>query len=490
MFRSTTTDNDNNKKVLSTNQLSNQVHTSIDQLETQLDDLRATQVRRELELQQTQEELQGQQRQVQQSGEALEYYQLLRERLANWVGALRQLRTKVTPIQYALHDLEAECTASQRQQDWEDDMILILRQYERLDQVLGRQPNPNIFETFNTFVDEFGRDVKSQAAMAREQRATLRRRIRQQRVTIRGDESDAWLSDDEKETMRERHDSLQRALQIAWNELDEEYTSLSNLFLMFQEWLKTYPEEYAQCYAALSLADLSSVLILAEMCSLNDPWDESKGYNAGKWIAMVHSARESAILDDAGTERILEKAVIPVLSDLLDRRGYNLVSTRQTIALSQFWKHLQRISSPNSVVLPNMNNRLVDYIKSHLDNVAIPIVHKSCTNLPPDLKDAMDGATVGQMHRIKKVLVDLIHYWAPILGHNDRFIQIVLDFLSNNFLYLLSSLQGFPQPRFQESPADVFRVVWSVLVKTTWLERPEWMLQAAPLRAAAAVYQL
>lgn len=523
-------------RYLSTDQLRSQVSATLTQLELQQNDLQRTLARRQVERDRTQQDqIDRHQHYVQQSGEAVEYYQILRHRFANWVGALRQLQSKVTPILHAMHELEAQVgVAHPLQREWENDMISVLYQHHRLEQVLGRQPDASIYDPLvNTVVDEFGRDVKSQFVMHREKRLNRRQRIREQRkarcidamaengsaavvptgtttatsalTTLtpcgwRGDESDAWLSEDEQESFRERHDALQQALQLALDELDEEYTRLHNLIIVFEDWKDKYPEDYRECYASLSLADLSSVLIQAEMCSLNDPWDQSTGHNEGMWISMVHSAKESGVLDEPGVERIFERAILPVISDLLDRDAYNVMSTRQTKCFCQFWKHMQRVAPRhNQVVMTKLSNRLVDYLWANLEKISLPIVTRTARSdqlvMDDELQEALDGATIGQMHRIKKIIVNILTLWAPVLLHSgqiypgtDRLIQIVLDFCSGKFLFLLSSLQGFPQPRFAPSTADVFKAVWNALSTLGWLEQPQWMLQAAPLRAAAGVY--
>jgi len=482
-----------NKKSLQ--KLRGQIQETLVQLQEQQGDLGRSLERREAELSQTQEELGRKQEQVQKTGAAVEFYQLLRQRLANWVGALRQLQDKVIPIQLALHELEAQVAGNDRRRDWELDMMTVLYQNDCLDQVLGREPDPSLFDPLNSVsTDEFGRDVKSQSTLRREQRARQRQRICQQRSDpMRGDESDAFLTDDEKETFRERHDALQKALRVAMEELDEEYTSLQNLIDVFAEWKNEYPDDYKQCYAALSLADLASVLVQAELCSLNDPWDESQGYNEGKWISVVNHAIKSGYLDDAGVDRILEKAVYPSVCDLLHRSGYNLVSKRQTQSLCTFCKHVRHIASPNSPVMTKLQNKIVSYINKYLDEMSIPIVGMK-TSLPvenEELMEAVEGATCGQMYFLKKILVNIVVDWGPIIGDDDRFIKAILDFTGNKFLFLISSLQQHKDlvvPRFSESPGDVYRSVWESLAATGWLEESKWMLDVLPLKAAAASY--
>jgi len=514
------------KKLLSMGQLRSQIEDAIVRQRDRVETLRGTERRRENQLEETETELKHQREDVQQSGRAVEYYQSLRQRLVSWVGALRQLQSRVIPVQQSFHDIEASVASVEKQRLWEDDMVTVLFENDRLDQVLGRQPDPALFDPVMSegsmaAVDEFGRDIKSQATMSREQRARERKLIRQQRGLnrqLRGDESDAHMTDEMRESLRERHDALQRALQVAMSELDEEFVSLQNIVDLFSEWKREFPEDYEQCYASHSLADLASVLVQAEMCALNDPWNESEGYNEGKWIAVVRESQRSADspLDDDAVDRILEKAVYPSICDLLSRNGYDLVSVRQTWSISSFVKHLGKIA-PRSSVVAKLKTRLVEYVEKSLQDIAIPIVRGGgdWNNDPAqpkrdgaeeELEDVLHGATVGQMFRLKKIIMNLLVHWGPILGpdgagggppsspSSSSFIEILLDFISDKFLFLLSSLQKHEMlslPRnllLSESPANAFGDVHRAVEQVGWLDDPRWMLQAAPIRAAASAY--
>jgi hypothetical protein len=93
------------------------------------------------------------------------------------------------------------------------------------------------------------------------------------------------------------------------------------------------------------------------------------------------------------------------------------------------------------------------------------------------------------MHRLEKIARNVLKHWSPILSVDDEFIGMMLDFISNKFLFLLSSLHGVEQAsQFAATPADVFGGVWNAVKATGWLERPEWMIQASPICAAAIAY--
>jgi hypothetical protein len=275
------------------------------------------------------------------------------------------------------------------------------------------------------------------------------------------------------------------------DDLDGSYTKLQNLVDVFEEWHKTNPDEYRQCFANLSLGDLASVLVQADLCALNDPWNESDGYNEAKWVTVAHSATEA--LEQAGLARIVEKAVVPAIMDLFARSGYNLMSSRQTRSLSAFYLHVQKLFPKDSAILTKLREQVIRYIQEQLQDISVAIVVNPLT-LPSEenmeLREVMRAATVGQMHRLEKILRNLLMHWAPILQVDDDFVGMVLDFISSKFLFLLSSLHSVEGGLFTATPADVFGGVWNCLKATGWLERPEWMIQAAPLHASAIAYKL
>lgn len=472
-------------------QLRNKFASTLVQLNEQHHDVERAIQRRETEARQTRDELHRQETDLAQSGEALEFYQGLRVKIVAWVGALRELSTKILPIQDALNELESQVAANKRWQDWENDLISILHNHGLLDQVVGRQPPSSILDNMST-VDEFGRNDDTKYVRQRQKRVSHRRKIQQQRQKGPvGDESDAFLSDGEQENFRERHVALQTALALALDELDEHYKTLNNLVDVFHEWQQAYGQDYDQCFATLSLGDLASIMVQVQLSALNDPWDESKVDIEANWATVVHEASRMSVLDQAGVERIFEKSIVPALSDTLNRLGYNLASSRQTRSLCTFYRNALKIIPSESTVVLKLRDILVSYVQQQLQDLAIPTVRKEAMAQSLDseeIKEAVQGATVGQVRRIKKILLNLLTHWASILGGSDDFCVLILDFVSSKFLFLLSSISTFSQLYFQ-SAADSFNTVWEALQLTGWLDRPEWLVQGATLRAAAAAYQ-
>jgi hypothetical protein len=477
--------------------LQDNISNAILQIRAQQEDVRQTRERREQQVQLLEEDLRRSREELKRSGAAFEYFQQLRQKLALWIGALRELQTKVLPIQDALYQLQADVAAIERWHDLEDDMTYYLRKQGRLMKVLGRQPTEPLADL--PHVDEFGRNVQSQQSLQREKRVKHLLIIAEQRQQIpRGDELNSLLSDNEQEELRERHSALQEALSVALESLDEEFTKLQWLVDDFAVWKKDYAAEYKQCYAGLSLADLASVLVRAELCELNDPWNESEGYNEAKWTTVIRSAKSIGLLDEVAIERLLDKSVLPAVQSLLAKEGFNICSTKDVKAMSAFLRHVEPFLSSQSAVGAALKTSFVDYIRMFLARIAIPIPSfiaqeqdASESQMDANAENmALQYATIGQLHRIKTILTNVLTFWAPLLQVDHLFGEFILDFIGNKFLLLLSATKPFEQPRFSASPAEMFAEVWNALQPTGWLNDPNLLVASATVRAAAMAYGL
>ena len=510
------------KQTSSLGQLRQHLRSATSKLQTQQMDSNRIAERRRNQVKQIEEELIHYQHDLKISGKAHEYFQQLRHRLATWIGALRDLNDRVKPLQEALFALQAQVAANSRWKDWQDDVVAILSETDQLERVLGRQSGLEaavLNATVPDGIDEFGRNVQSQYSRQREQRF---RRWKEAtcvsssvplslapvptspptNTTVTGSvldtELDRFVTEKEQEEFRERHMALQKALTVALDEVDEEFTKLQQLVDDFADWQKNYPTEYRQCFTSLSLADLASVLVRVELCALNDPWDESQGYNQGKWTAVIRAARESGVLDQAGTERLVEKSVLPSIESLAAKSGIDLASRQDVQSIGAFLVHVQGLLGDDSAVMEKIRHRLVAFFKLYLDDISIPIVRsdgqgpqEGSSEIEVEMqREAILYTTVRQMHRIKTILANTMTHWIPFLQSDQVFVAELLDFIGSKFLPLLSSLGTIEQPCFFASPSDCFRELWELLLPTQWLMRPECMVLAIPIQAAAVAYGL
>ena len=286
------------------------------------DDLESSHDRRRNELQGVEDELRRQEEDLRAGGSSFEYYQELRVEIADWVGALRNLSAKVDTIADTIQDQEADFAEQQRvrSRQREDDFAAILHSKSLLDSIIGRQIQQSDESNTTPTVDEFGRDIQSAEALARERRIVRRRRVRKEsseRIDKRQkarqqrqdavaeavtsvDDSDADLSDNEIEEQAQRMDALEEALLLAKDELDDRYCSISALQDLFLSWAKHCKDDYRRCYAKLSLVDLSAVLVKTETCTkintlrcTNDSDSDAFTLTNFDWVATASNFESS-----------------------------------------------------------------------------------------------------------------------------------------------------------------------------------------------------
>jgi hypothetical protein len=145
------------------------------------------------------------------------------------------------------------------------------------------------------------------------------------------------------------------------------------------------------------------------------------------------------------------------------------------------------------MVFSRLQTLVTQYIRKELNEISIAIIRQGAM-VDSEIEDvelamAFKGATVGQMHRVKKILLNILSYWAPFLGRENDFVREILTFISDKLLVLLSSIGRFPQPRFDGTPADVFRLVYGAVESAGWLNQQDLLPYTVPIRAAAAMYQ-
>ena len=517
-----------------------------ERLKIQADALEKALIRREEAKLEAKGQVEKHRQDIKSTGSSLEFYQAWRRDLIAFVGALREITKALPEMQIAWHELEQDMAGIQKWRDWEDDTVTVLDRYNLLQSVVGRQPDTSkeVFTGQHGGVDEFGRDIVSQKQRILQQRRLERRRIRKEAViesgvkNKMGSESGHEVSvpphldtdysyptgypvligPTEMETFRERNKALEEALKVTLDSLYQEYTSLPQLFELFAQWKRSFPVEYKECFASLTLADLATVLIQVELLSLNDPLNESGGHDEAKWITTIcrfydcekqiadsgssGKGPEIKLFDKESIERLVSKAVLPTLQDLLSRkRTYNLLSARQSKALSAFLSNAQRLLPFNHPVLRILHKVVVDYIQQALQELSIPLIHTQTAVMErldqfqdPDEKElfgqTIHDATIGQIERVKKIMLNLFDCWAKVLPSESGFHVVILHFMSSTVVPLLSALQTWYWPSLAESPADVFAQLWREVQKYDWLERPESSLHGTVLNATASAFRV
>ena len=489
-----------NQPIPSLSKLRDQISSTRYHLEQQQNDLETSTMRRQAELAQTESDLKRHGEAVEASGVALQEYQQLRQNLVVWVGALRDLQAKIDPLRETAQDLLLEELRAAHE-EWvtiPDDVASILRDANLLDRALGRQPTFPSVQDMECTVDEFGRDVPSKYLRQRTQRYTKR---------MKRDKRHWFLEEEQLNDYRERYHTLQGALRVALEELSEEYLSLPDLISEFSNWKSTHGEEYKQCYASLSLGDLASVLVQVKI--LESPWlsnlfqDDDEDLDLQEieglfsWVADFKEI-ESDLEDgeDGPAQRVLEKTLCPLLKALVDDAAgsYCFVSKSKSQLLSKCMARVTDLFHNKSHdALVQLQEAIQRTLENSFHTMCIPIakrgdaVDESATS-DEMVQYALTHAREEHVKLVQQLFVNIVRDWVPLMissPDNSRFVKVLLDFCSNKFLFVLSSLNA-------SEATDLFRPVWQELNTNLkdFLNDPEYMLQAAPIRAAAMAYQL
>ena len=465
-------------------------------------------MRRQADLSQIVADRKRHQQSIETSGKACDDYQKLRYHLAMWVGALRDLEGKVRPIQKSLLEmvsLHLE-TVEQEWKYWQDDVCTTLDECGIMDRLLGRQMFDLGTHSQQVQQDEFGRDMGSQLKRDRDNRF-MRRRKRAQQVSEKhgGGHCDQIL---ELLVLREegsdkRYDLLQEALRVAVEDLDESYASPEKLNEHFGVWYKDYPDEYRQCYASLSLANLVHVFDEVELC--RSPWIRSflndndditlKGNLFSSRVSVVPDQHDGDEGAKARFERIYRKEIVPFLKALF--REYPLAVFLSEKLARFFGSSVVQIMDSTGHESESSNDLCASI--SHaagriIKDLSIPLL-KPTVRKPDEsnarIMDSLEFVNTKQPMWIRGLLMSLLKIWMPIVRRisdeeYEAMGKVVLGFLSETYLYFLTSLSDMQGALEHLSP------IWRVLIQNhaVLLVSPEFIQHCAPLRAAALAYGL
>ena len=472
-----------NNTVLSLDELSQKLKSTIDIIDRQREELENSTNRLKVDRDHAAKNAEAHNESIKNTGLACEFYQATRRDLTLWVGALRDFQEKVQPIAAAFREmLEVQSMEYSREfRSWQDDCIAALYQTDRLDRVLGRQPDSTLLTKASNEVvyDEFGRDIRSQYLRDRELRFKERLAYIHRNNT---DSNDVIRREDHDE--EERSKILHEALNAAIEDLNEEYTSVKKLKAVFDGWFAAYYYDYQQCYATLSFGDLYAVLVQVQICKSNFFPDVLSSGSDGSKISATNSDvsppysileinecsldasndrnlnKEGKIdpkkLEKSTTEnrkriaRAVEKGVFPMLVEMLkndadrdeDDSSFFLFSSPEKSSLIAGFirdvaiRPLQSNSSESSSsnLLQKVRDLVSITIKNALDGVAIPLLNKqsggpvrddernSGSSLPPQTKKTDCSVVFASFHLVRilqQTLCNIIVHWFPLMARYD-----------------------------------------------------------------------
>ena len=538
---------------------------TISNLDNIYSDLESSITRHESAISSTRDELSTKESTLVKHGKALEYYQGLREDLATWMGALRELNSMVTRVEKAKCKLEAEMTwrRIERFVEWGKDCTEVLQNKGLLKIVLtgensavvGTSNDGGIQATTPAQVDEFGRDLSMVASLSRVKRWNQRRKRSINRLQDT-DESALDLSigcytnEDnidaaDIDEWKRRHDALVQAIDIIPNLVKDDYLSISNLCKLFHHWESTYPEDYANCYADYSLIQMISVLVRLELCSrldvlelYSEPPQQSTNtqcldVSEFKWFQDLKKSylqpTDETMPPKSILLEIVQKQIVRRLLDAFsfeDGRArkakqkcgvYDPFSAAQTKRMCTMFKSVIECSSGSSTkngkaiceeTAEKVLNALLSLVKNSLKTMAVPIVDSTKVTMVGNQCVARDGpeervdretvdaityANIIQANAMCALVNNVLEHWYPILTKQLVSHQVAAlvqytfaDIISLRILPILHLLHdvGNNETCIVLAKTSIKEILETLRVAGLY-DKDEWMLFAAPLRAAA-----
>jgi len=490
-----------------------QLNSTLANLENQQEDLGNAIMRRQADLQQAKADRILNEETLRETGKACEYYQCLRNDIANWVGALRDLQSKVKPVFEALLQLVLD-TYGTAEEEWKrcpEDVFSVLHQMNAIDQVVGYQPHTPTLDFMTVTVDEFGRDVKSQLLRDRDKRYKTRLKHKalesEDPVLVERSLDYLWLEGEKLDGTgrKERYEYLQQALRVAIEDLDADYTSLEKLIGVFNDWKQSYPEDYRQCYAVLSLGDLAATLVQAYFCMTSSLFSmfasdlESSKDDSLSLLKILEDIDDGIGLeqgDSGAIQRVLEHNHIALVLEILKEWPSGcFISSKRSKALCQTVMACAERIDKNTKTYSRIQQAVCMSIEKALGRISIVILKKDFDPrdvggiLPKEqVEYALQYACSEQAKWTQHLLMNIMDHWLIALQsspHYEAAMERILQFVSESFLHLLSSMD-------KDIASMVFCPIWTTLCKshTKVIESPTFVVQSASIRAAAIAYGL
>jgi len=510
-------------------QIKETIASSLGALKQKDQDLESSLGRRRHEAEVAQIEAKKKEDEISNTGDKFEYYQNLRSALAEWVGAMRYLSDKVSVIEDAIGELIKEMGTKRmtRMKEWEDDEILVLKENQVLDYVVGRQPislsngESKLMET-EPVVDEFGRDVRSMESLALAKKRVERERRRLEssaRSAAKKDPegalnptdvySDEDVSDNEIMEREDRRSSLSDAVQVIFDEMDESYTSLLPLIDIFKRWKDFASDDYKQCYANLALVGFISIFAKAEFCKKLDiqsfvsdgikALDDCtffKDYKMSRLMSDfqngdkgdIHQSHWNQILHQNISDLILQYS-IGTFNHLSDKSAwsYDPYSTKQTRLLCSMLKSITSSNAIREDEKKKIHEKVIAYLNGYLQETAIAVTKKESELSESEGTSLNSNATsflTSQLRRQKKLVYNIATFWYPTLDQSSDVAKFcLLDIIAYRMLPVISSIPGDEQARSEVN--SIFESTLKVIREVSWLDSEDLMLFSSPIRAEA-----
>ena len=507
--------NRQNESSESFEKISSAINTAVERIQDTQSELRSLMQRRQAELTHIESDKERFTSEVNQAESMSRWFHSTRNHLANWIGALRDLDSKLRKIENAILFAVKENLAlsKMRQRQFEDDLQYMLNEKSLLKSSAGRTATKETTDTIS--VDEFGRNLSNRSNIERIDRYKRQmENIHRQRLFLALSESndsvieqaaqlyssvDNEESSDDRDLLDQQKQTLSLALNAAVTDTNEEFLSLSKMLHFQQEWLDTYPEEYMKCNARSGFSNLLQILARFDLINRHEILWSLSGINEAMLDLEINY--EKQFFNEIALDELFSyfKSII--------QSGYNPQSEHQTIILTTMYKSLKENylkSKDCESKLNILNDCILENLRTVVEDVSIQIPRFDHFNENTDLcwsseKGHLLFFVLVQFHRMKKTVLNLIKYWVPLFSNMENpqiekdFAQtILMEAVSIRLLPMLTSMRESPNATIVSMGKTMLSDLYLELRNSclSWLQSPDLMLFTSPLRASLHAFDI
>lgn len=286
-------------------------------------------------------------------------------------------------------------------------------------------------------------EEKIRRAAEREGRRTRRRRAREiggQPKHVEGMSSDDEISQQDMLNFDKEREQLETEVQEVFEDVVEDYSSVANILIKFEEWRETDLAAYNEAYATLCLPKVVSPLVRIDLIfwdPLNDSVDIEKveWYRTLALYGLHDDESEITLAQDPDINllpTIVEKIIIPKLTQLVDRCWDPLSSSQTLKLIGIITRYVRKFPTlgPASKALNNLFNAILHKMKCSLEHdVFIPLTPKLIESKSPFFQRQFASGLK---------LLKNITSWQGVLNDNTLK-ELALNSLLNR--YLLSAVK-------------------------------------------------
>ncbi|CAH1369280.1 hypothetical protein MTP99_010743 [Tenebrio molitor] len=286
-------------------------------------------------------------------------------------------------------------------------------------------------------------EEKIRRAAEREGRRTRRRRAREiggQPKHVEGMSSDDEISQQDVLNFDKEREQIESEIQDVFEDVVEDYSSVANILIKFEEWRENDIAAYNEAYATLCLPKVVSPLVRLDLIFW-DPLNDSVDIERLEWYRTLalyglhDDESEITLAQDPDINllpTIVEKIIIPKLTQLVDR-CWDPLSSSQTLKLvGIITRYVRKFPTlgPASKALSNLFNAILHKMKCSLEHdVFIPLTPKLIESKSPFFQRQFASGLK---------LLKNITSWQGVLNDNTLK-ELALNSLLNR--YLLSAVK-------------------------------------------------